>query len=221
MRTQLLAAAAVAALLGGGALAQQTGDQQNGHAPQSTDQMKHHSATPSQPAAEDQDQTSGGAGAQMNGPASGPPRHHVNTGYSGAGPDEQNNNLRTNTQFNDQSQNNATNGNINERTNERTNVRTNINNSRTVNRTNVRLNVTQKTRLRQDIIATGRAPRVDHVDFRINVGVPVPRHVRVVPVPEEIVEINPAWAGFEYFVYGDEIVIVDPASFEIAGVLAI
>jgi hypothetical protein len=34
-----------------------------------------------------------------------------------------------------------------------------------------------------------------------------------------IVEIEPAWRGFEYFMIGDQIVIVDPRSMEIVAVV--
>jgi hypothetical protein len=33
------------------------------------------------------------------------------------------------------------------------------------------------------------------------------------------VEIEPEWRGFEYFLVGDEIVVVDPATLEIVAVL--
>ena len=38
----------------------------------------------------------------------------------------------------------------------------------------------------------------------------VPRTVRVAPVPVTLVEIEPAWRGYMYFVYEDEIIIVEP-----------
>jgi len=47
----------------------------------------------------------------------------------------------------------------------------------------------------------------------------VPRTVRFVALPQTIVEIEPAWRGFEYFMVGDEIVIVDPRSLEIVAVI--
>ena len=77
----------------------------------------------------------------------------------------------------------------------------------------------QRTRIRETVLVKGSAPRVSNVNFRINVGVAVPRSVQVVTVPEEIIEIHPAWRGFLYFVYEDEIVIVDPGSHEIVAVL--
>jgi hypothetical protein len=62
-------------------------------------------------------------------------------------------------------------------------------------------------------------PRLTHVNFRVNVGVRIPRSVHVVAVPQEIIAIYPEWAGDLYFVYGDEIVVVAPDSFAIVGVL--
>lgn len=79
------------------------------------------------------------------------------------------------------------------------------------------LTVEQKTNLRETVLKSG--PRLSHVSFRIGVGVHVPRTVRLVAVPEEVVAIYPEWASDLYFDYGDEIVVVDPGSFAIVGVL--
>jgi hypothetical protein len=57
------------------------------------------------------------------------------------------------------------------------------------------------------------------VTFDIKVGTVVPRNVRIVPVPPTLVEIEPSWRGFMYFVRGDEIIVVDPKSLEIVAVL--
>ena len=57
------------------------------------------------------------------------------------------------------------------------------------------------------------------MDFNLSVGTPVPRSVRIVAVPREIIEIEPQWRGYEYFMVGDQIVIVDPRSMEIVAVL--
>jgi peptidoglycan hydrolase-like protein with peptidoglycan-binding domain len=50
---------------------------------------------------------------------------------------------------------------------------------------------------------------VNNVNFSLSVGTAVPRSVRVVDVPPELIEINPQWRGYQYFVVRDEIVIVD------------
>lgn len=83
------------------------------------------------------------------------------------------------------------------------------------------VNVTpeHRTQIRDVIIKERSAPRVEHVDFDVNVGTVIPRSFRVVAVPQRIVEIEPEWRGFEYFMLGDQIVIVDPNTMEIVAVL--
>jgi hypothetical protein len=88
--------------------------------------------------------------------------------------------------------------------------------------TNVNVNLTteQRTKIHSIIVADRSAPRIAHADFDVRVGVAVPRDkVKFVAVPSSIVEIQPAWRGFEYFLVGDEIVIVDPATLRIVAVL--
>jgi len=63
--------------------------------------------------------------------------------------------------------------------------------------------------VRDTVFASGNVPRVDRVDFSVNVGTAVPSHVHVVAVPDTLVQIYPQWRGNEYFVVRDEIVIVD------------
>ena len=47
----------------------------------------------------------------------------------------------------------------------------------------------------------------------------MPRSVRIIAIPETIIEIQPMWRGYEYFMVGDQIVIVDPRSMQIVAVL--
>jgi hypothetical protein len=82
----------------------------------------------------------------------------------------------------------------------------------------VTLNAEQKTRLRTTIVE--RAPKVAHVDFSINIGTRVPRgRVHLVAVPSTLIEIHPAWRGYEYFVVNDQIIVVNPRTLEIVAVL--
>jgi hypothetical protein len=86
--------------------------------------------------------------------------------------------------------------------------------------TNVNLTTEQRTKIHSIIVADRSAPRIAHADFDVRVGVVVPRErVKFVPLPSTIVEIQPAWRGFEYFLVGDEIVVVDPATLRIVAVL--
>ena len=50
----------------------------------------------------------------------------------------------------------------------------------------------------------------------------VPRgRIHVVPVLETLVPIEPRWRGYEYFVYEEEIVVVDPRTMQIVAVLTV
>jgi hypothetical protein len=86
---------------------------------------------------------------------------------------------------------------------------------------NLSVNITpeNRTRIHDVLIKERSAPRVDHVDFSLSVGTPVPRSVRIVTVPREIIEIEPQWRGYEYFMVVDQVVIVNPRTMEIVAVV--
>ena len=84
----------------------------------------------------------------------------------------------------------------------------------------VSLTTEQKTTIRSRVL-TNAAPRVTNVNFDIRVGTVVPRTVRVAPVPLTLVEIEPTWRGYMYFVYADEIIIVEPRTLRIVAVLEV
>ena len=87
---------------------------------------------------------------------------------------------------------------------------------------NVRLSSEQRTEIRSRVIEAQGAPRVTSVNFNIAVGTVVPRDsVEIVPVPETLVEIEPEWRGFLYFVYEDDVVIVNPGDMKIIAVVAV
>jgi hypothetical protein len=87
---------------------------------------------------------------------------------------------------------------------------------------NVRLNDGQRTRIRTTVIEAPGAPRVDHVNFDVTVGTVVPRGaVHIVPVPATLVQIQPEWRGFLYFVYESEVVVVNPRDMKIIAVLVV
>ena len=56
--------------------------------------------------------------------------------------------------------------------------------------------------------------------FSILVGTRVPRDVHFYPLPVEVISVYPAWRGYEFILVGDQIVIIDPGSFEIVAVIA-
>lgn len=94
--------------------------------------------------------------------------------------------------------------------------------SRTAEGVNVQLNDQQRSEIKTTVIEGRNAPRVGHVDFDVRVGTAIPRgRIHVVPVPETLVRIEPSWRGFLYFVYEDEVVVVDPHDYKIVAVLPV
>jgi hypothetical protein len=82
----------------------------------------------------------------------------------------------------------------------------------------VNLTTEQRTTIRKEVL-TSNAPRATNINFSVNVGTVVPSSVRVVEVPATIVRIHPQWKGYRYFVYNDEIIIVEPRTLKIVAVL--
>jgi Protein of unknown function (DUF1236) len=80
----------------------------------------------------------------------------------------------------------------------------------------------QRTHIRQTVINARGAPRVGHVNFDVRVGTRIGRgRIHLIEVPDTLVQIDPEWEGFLYFVYEDEIVVVDPNDMEIVAVLPV
>ena len=78
----------------------------------------------------------------------------------------------------------------------------------------------QRTEIRT-VVKEVHVEPVTHIDFEINIGVAVPRTVVLHPLPRRIVEIVPAYEGYEFFILADgTIVIVEPSTFKIVYVIA-
>ncbi len=69
------------------------------------------------------------------------------------------------------------------------------------------LTAEQRTKIRQSVLPN--APRASNVNFSVSVGTNVPQSVRVVAVPQVIVDVHPEWRGHLYFVVDEQIIIVD------------
>ena len=90
------------------------------------------------------------------------------------------------------------------------------------NATGVVLNDEQRTRIRDTIINARGAPKVGSVDFDVAVGTAIPRgRIQIIPVPETLVQIEPEWRGFLYFIVRDELVIVNPQDVQIVAVVPV
>jgi hypothetical protein len=76
----------------------------------------------------------------------------------------------------------------------------------------------QRTKISTVIREQHVAP-ITNVNFSISVGTRVPRDASFHPLPEEIVTIYPEWRGYEFILVNDQIVVVDPRTFEIVAVI--
>ena len=81
-----------------------------------------------------------------------------------------------------------------------------------------KLTTEQRTTIRTSITKQNIKP-VTNVNFSISVGTRVPRNVGFHPLPTEIITIYPDWRGYEFFLVGSEIVVVNPRTLEIVAVL--
>jgi hypothetical protein len=60
---------------------------------------------------------------------------------------------------------------------------------------------------------------VSNVHFDYHVGHRIPRTVHLFPVPRDVIAFFPYYRSYSYFVVGDEICIVDPATYEVVDVI--
>jgi hypothetical protein len=81
-----------------------------------------------------------------------------------------------------------------------------------------KLSSEQRTKITTVIRDQHVAP-VTNVNFSIAVGTRVPHEMSFHPLPAEIVTIYPDWRGYEFILVRDQIIVVDPRSFEIVAVL--
>jgi hypothetical protein len=80
------------------------------------------------------------------------------------------------------------------------------------------LTTEQRTKITTSIKQVNVRP-VTNVNFSISIGTRVPRHVHLYPLPVTVYEVYPAWRGYQFILVGDEIIIVNPRTFEIVAVI--
>ena len=81
-----------------------------------------------------------------------------------------------------------------------------------------KLTTEQRTKI-TTVIRDQHVTPMEHVNFSISVGTRVPRDVHFYPLPAEVITYYPEWRGYEFIQVGDQVVVVDPRSFEIVAVL--
>jgi hypothetical protein len=81
-----------------------------------------------------------------------------------------------------------------------------------------KLSSDQRTRV-TTVIRDQHVRPVTNVNVSISVGTRVPRDVEFHALPTEIVTIYPDWRGYEFILVNDQIVVVNPQTFEIVAVI--
>ena len=81
-----------------------------------------------------------------------------------------------------------------------------------------KLSTEQRTQI-TSVIREQRVSPVTNVNFSISVGTRVPRDVHFHALPERVVTIYPEWRRYKFILVKEQIVIVDPNTFEIVAVL--
>ena len=82
----------------------------------------------------------------------------------------------------------------------------------------ININDQQRTRVNESITRLNVQP-INNVNFSLTVGTAVPRDVRLQTLPADVVEIVPQYRGYNFFVVRDQIVIVEPSTYQIVTVL--
>jgi hypothetical protein len=80
------------------------------------------------------------------------------------------------------------------------------------------LSTEQRATIRTAVKQQNAKP-MTNVNFSISLGTRVPRSVHFYRVPMELVQIYPRWRGYEYFLVGGQIIVVNPRTHEIVAVL--
>ena len=82
-----------------------------------------------------------------------------------------------------------------------------------------KLSTEQRTKI-TTVIKSQRVEPVNNVNFSITVGTRVPREgVSFRPLPTEVVTIYPEWRGYEFILVRNQILVIDPATYEIVAIL--
>lgn len=81
-----------------------------------------------------------------------------------------------------------------------------------------KLSSEQRTKI-TTVIRSQHVEPLKNVNFSISVGTRVPHDVRFHALPTEVVTVYPEWRGYEYVLVNNQILVIDPRTFEIVAVL--
>jgi hypothetical protein len=65
----------------------------------------------------------------------------------------------------------------------------------------------------------GNVNRVTNLGVNVSIGVALPRTVVIRPLPPDIIRIVPEYRGYDYVVYNDEIIIIEPRTREVVYII--
>jgi len=81
-----------------------------------------------------------------------------------------------------------------------------------------KLSTEQRTQI-TTVIRNEHVAPVTNVNFSISVGTRIPRDVSYHVLPTEVVTVYPQWRGYNYVLVRDQILVIDPQTFEIVAIL--
>lgn len=81
-----------------------------------------------------------------------------------------------------------------------------------------RLDSSKRTEFRQSVRRSG-VSRVDNVNFSVSVGTAIPRSVTLHTLPPAVLSLVPAYRSYRYILVRDDIIIIDPDTYEIVDVI--
>lgn len=84
--------------------------------------------------------------------------------------------------------------------------------------TSASLTTEQRTKISTSIKQQNVEP-VTNVNFAIAIGTAIPQGIRRAPLPRSVIDVYPAWRGYEFILVGGDIVIIDPQTMRIVAIL--
>jgi hypothetical protein len=81
------------------------------------------------------------------------------------------------------------------------------------------LHISRRQRARVHDILVRRRVEPESIDFPVRIGARVPSYITSYRLPDEVYDYLPGYERYRYFVTGDDVVIVDPATLEVVAVL--
>lgn len=76
----------------------------------------------------------------------------------------------------------------------------------------------QRSKISTSIKQQNVAP-LTNVSFAIAIGTAIPGDIQRAPLPRSVIDVYPAWRGYEFIMVGGDIVIIDPMTLRIVAII--